>query len=285
MLKPLILQTDFGTADGAVSAMYGVAYSVCPELRISDLTHDIPQYSIWDASYRLIQTVKYWPAGSVFVSVVDPGVGSTRRSIAVKTVDGQYIITPDNGTLTHVKRMCGIVEAREIDESVNRLPNSGESYTFHGRDIYAYTGARLAAGIITFEEIGPEIDVPSVIELPVVDAVLQQETVSGTIDVLDVRFGSLWTNIPRELFLKTGVKHGERVEITIENSTRTLYKNILVYAKSFADVYVGEPLVYVNSLDNMAVAINQGSFARAYNIGTGTSWKITMRKAPRVIYE
>lgn len=285
MLKPLILQTDFGMADGAVSAMYGVAYSVCPELRISDLTHDIPQYNIWEASYRLIQTVKYWPEGSVFVSVVDPGVGSTRRSIAVKTATGQYIITPDNGTLTHVKRMCGITEAREIDETVNRLPNSGESYTFHGRDIYAYTGARLAAGIINFEQIGPEIDVPSVIELPVVDAVLQQETVSGTIDVLDVRFGSLWTNIPRELFLKTGVKHGGRVEITIENSTRTLYKNILVYAKSFADVYVGEPLVYVNSLDNMAVAINQGSFARAYNIGTGTSWKITMRKAPRVIYE
>ena len=194
MLKPLILQTDFGMADGAVSAMYGVAYSVCPELRISDLTHDIPQYNIWEASYRLIQTVKYWPEGSVFVSVVDPGVGSTRRSIAVKTVEGQYIITPDNGTLTHVKRMCGIVEAREIDESLNRLPNSGESYTFHGRDIYAYTGARLAAGIIGFEQIGPKIDVPSVIELPVVDAVQQKEIVSGTIDVLDVRFGSLWTN-------------------------------------------------------------------------------------------
>lgn len=285
MLKPLILQTDFGTADGAVSAMYGVAYSVCPELRISDLTHEIPQYNIWEASYRLIQTVEYWPEGSVFVSVVDPGVGSTRRSIAVKTVKGQYIITPDNGTLTHVKRMCGIAEAREIDETTNRLPNSGESYTFHGRDIYAYTGARLAAGIIDFEKIGSEVDVQSVIELPVVDAVMEEEKVSGTIDVLDVRFGSLWTNIPRELFLKTGVKHGGRVEITIENGTRTLYKNILVYAKSFADVYVGEPLVYANSLDNMAVAINQGSFAKAYNIGTGTNWTITMRKAPRIIYE
>lgn len=285
MLKPLILQTDFGSADGAVSAMYGVAYSVCPDLKISDLTHEIPQYNIWEASYRLIQTVTYWPEGSVFVSVVDPGVGSTRRSIAVKTKEGQYVITPDNGTLTHVKRMCGIVEAREIDESVNRLPNSGESYTFHGRDIYAYTGARLASGVIGFEQIGPKVPVDSVIELPIVDAVYEDERASGTIDVLDVRFGSLWTNIPRELFLRTGVKHGGRVEITIENGTRILYRNILVYAKSFADVYVGEPLVYVNSLDNMAVAINQGSFAKAYNIGTGTNWKITMRKAPRVVYE
>ena len=87
MSKALILQTDFGTADGAVSAMYGVAFSVDPELKIFDLTHEIPQYDIWEASYRLIQTVSYWPKGSVFVSVVDPGVGSTRRSIAVETVD------------------------------------------------------------------------------------------------------------------------------------------------------------------------------------------------------
>ena len=285
MRKPLILQSDFGTADGAVSAMYGVAYGVDEGLLISDLTHKIPQYDIWEASYRLIQTVSYWPKGSVFVSVVDPGGGSTRRSIVVKTKGGQYIVSPDNGTLTHIKRITGLEAARVIDESVNRLPDSGESYTFHGRDIYAYTGARLASGVISFEEVGPKVDTDSVIELPVVEATYDGEKVRGTIDVLDVRFGSLWTNISRELFLKLGVKHGSRVEISIENETRTLYKNILVYAKSFADVYVGEPLVYVNSLDCMAVAINQGSFARAYNIGTGTKWRITIRKAPRIIYE
>lgn len=285
MNKPLIIQTDFGTVDGAVCAMYGVAYGVSPALKITDLTHEIPQYNIWEASYRLIQTVRYWPEGSVFVSVVDPGVGSTRRSVVAETVTGQYIVTPDNGTLTHVKRMCGIRAARVIDERVNRLPDSGESYTFHGRDIYAYTGARLAAGIITFEEVGQEVAADSVIELPVVEAVYDKEKVIGTIDVLDVRFGSLWTNITREMFLKLGVSHGQRVEIGIENETRTLYKNILMYAKSFADVYVGEPLVYVNSLDCMAVAINQGSFSKAYNIGTGTTWRITMRKAPKIIYE
>lgn len=285
MRKPLILQSNFGTADGAVSAMYGVAYGVDEDLLISDLTHEIPQYDIWEASYRLIQTVSYWPKGSVFVSVVDPGVGSTRRSIVVKTKGGQYIVSPDNGTLTHIKCITGLEEARVIDESVNRLPNSGESYTFHGRDIYAYTGARLASGVISFEEVGPKVETQSVIELPVVEATYDGEKVSGTIDVLDVRFGSLWTNISRELFLKLGVKHGNRVEISIENETRTLYKNILAYAKSFADVYVGEPLVYVNSLDCMAVAINQGSFARAYNIDTGNKWRITIRKAPRIIYE
>lgn len=284
-MQPLIFQSDFGYADGAVCAMYGVAEGVSPQLHVYDLTHDIPQYDIWEASYRLIQTVNYWPRGSVFVSVVDPGVGSTRRSIAVRTATGQYVITPDNGTLTHVKRMCGISEARIIDESVNRLPNSGESYTFHGRDIYAYTGARLASGAISFEQVGPEVDSESVCELPVIEATIHEGSVSGTIDVLDVRFGSLWTNIPRELFLKLGVGHGGRVEVTISNDTRTLYKNIMVYARSFADVNVGEPLLYINSLDNVAVAINQGSFAKAYNIGTGISWQITLRKAPRIVYE
>ena len=284
-MQPMILQSDFGYADGAVCAMYGVAENVCPELRVFDLTHDIPQYDIWEASYRLIQTVSYWPEGSVFVSVVDPGVGSTRRSIAVRTLTGQYVITPDNGTLTHVKRICGIAEARVIDESVNRLPNSGESYTFHGRDIYAYTGARLASGAITFEQVGPEVPPDSVIELPVVEGAMEGDCASGTIDVLDVRFGSLWTNIPRELFLKLGLTHGSRAEVTITNDTRTLYKNIMVYARSFADVNVGEPLLYVNSLDCVAVAINQGSFSKAYNIGTGITWRITLRKAPRIIYE
>ena len=280
-MRPLVFQTDFGLDDGAVSAMYGVAYSVDPELNISDLTHGIEPYNIWEASYRLIQTVSYWPEGTVFVSVVDPGVGSTRRSIVVQTQDGRYIVTPDNGTLTHVKRRVGIAGARIIDESVNRLPHSQDSYTFHGRDVYAYTGARLASGIITFEQVGPEVDPESIVELPVTPPEAEEGSVSGTIDVLDVRFGSLWTNIPKEMFRTLGVEYGERAEITISNDTRTLYRNSMVYARSFADVYVGEPLIYINSLDCVAVAINQGSFAKAYNIGVGNSWHIRIRRDRR----
>ncbi len=273
-MHPLVYQTDFGLVDGAVSAMYGVAYSVNSDLKIHDLTHDITPFNIWEASYRLIQTINYWPENTVFVSVVDPGVGSDRKSVVVKTNSGRYIVTPDNGTLTHVIRLEGIAEAREIDENVNRLPRSGESYTFHGRDVYAYTGARLAAGIIDFEGVGPALDVSSLVSLPIVEPVIDNGAVCGTIDVLDVRFGSLWTNIPRTMFLETGIKYGDRVSITIENDTRTVYRNIILFARSFADVYVGEALSYVNSLDCVAVAINQGSFARAYNIGTGNSWRI-----------
>ncbi len=279
MARAMVLQTDFGTCDGAVSAMYGVAMGVSPDLRIFDLTHEIPPYDIWEASYRLIQTLSYWPEGTVFVSVVDPGVGTDRLSVVVRTANNRYVVTPDNGTLTHVMRMAGVAEARVIDERVNRLEGSDASYTFYGRDVYAYTGARLAAGIIDFAGVGPSIDPDALVRLPVVEPRFDGETLTGTIDVLDVRFGSLWTNISREQFAQLGVGVGERVEVTIEDGTRTVYQNLLTYARSFADVFVGEAMLYVNSLDCMAVAINQGSFAKAYGIGTGGTWRLSLRKA------
>jgi len=279
MARAMVLQTDFGTCDGAVSAMYGVAMGVSPDLRIFDLTHEIPPYDIWEASYRLIQTLSYWPEGTVFVSVVDPGVGTDRLSVVVRTANNRYVVTPDNGTLTHVMRMAGVAEARVIDERVNRLEGSDASYTFYGRDVYAYTGARLAAGIIDFAGVGPSIDPDALVRLPVVEPRFDGETLTGTIDVLDVRFGSLWTNISREQFAQLGVRVGERIEVTIEDGTRTVYQNLLTYARSFADVFVGEAMLYVNSLDCMAVAINQGSFAKAYGIGTGGTWRLSLRKA------
>src|SRR5699024_9416759 len=173
----------------------------------------------------------------------------------------------------------GIEEIREIDETINRLPNSGASYTFHGRDIYAYTGARLAAEVIRFEEVGRKLKTEDIVQLPNPDAEITGNLISGNIDILDVRFGNLWTNISRELFVEYGVEHGDLLEVTIENNNRQIYKNAMTYGKSFADSRLGEPLVYVNSLDNLGVAINQGSFANAYEIGTGTNWKITFSKA------
>ncbi|RDI38514.1 SAM hydrolase/SAM-dependent halogenase family protein [Falsibacillus pallidus] len=278
MSRALVLQSDFGISDGAVCAMYGVANGVDSSLAIYDLTHDIPQYNIWEGSYRLLQTVSYWPEGTVFVSVVDPGVGSDRKSIAVKTASNHFIITPDNGTLTHIKKHQGLLEARIIDETVNRLPNSGESYTFHGRDIYAYTGARLASGVISYEEIGPSLSMEELVELPLTDAAQTNGKVEGIIEILDIRFGNLWTNISRKLFKEFGIQYGDLLEVSIESSTRKIYQNIMTFVRSFADSLVGEPLVYVNSLDILGVAINQGSFAGAYQIGSGSGWKITFKK-------
>lgn len=284
MSRKLVIQTDFGLSDGAVSAMYGVAFTVDPSLAIYDLTHDIPQYNIWEGSYRLYQTITYWPEETVFISVVDPGVGSDRISVIVKTVDNQYIVTPDNGTLTHIKQNIGIKEARIIDETVNRLPQSGESYTFHGRDVYAYAGARLAANIITFEEIGPKVEIEDIIELPSVPAYNEDGVITGTIDILDVRFGNLWTNIGRELFTDSEIEYGDLLEVTIENNEQQVYKNIMRFGRSFADSRLGEPLLFVNSVDKLGVAINQGSFAQAYHIRTGLNWRIIIRKAAKIVY-
>lgn len=285
MGKYLVLQTDFGLGDGAVSAMYGVAHMVSDEITISDLTHDIPPYDIWVASYRLYQTVKYWPQGTVFVSVVDPGVGSARRSIACKTESGHYIITPDNGSLSHIDHYEGIAEVRAIDEVKSRLPHSEESHTFHGRDIYAYNGARLASGEITFEDLGDVVSIDSIEKLAMVDAKNEDRILSGSIDVLDVRFGSLWTNVPLNYFQEAGIQHGDMLQVTIYHQEKKVYQNIMQFAKSFADVNVGEPLVYVNSLVNIGVAVNQDSFSDLYHIGTGTDWQIQLRKAPKVVFE
>ena len=281
MSENLVLQTDFGLCDGAVSAMYGVALSVDPKINIYDLTHEIPQFNIWEGSYRLYQTISYWPAGTVFVSVVDPGVGTDRLSVVAKTAAGHYIVTPNNGSLTHIHQNIGITELREIDETVNRLPNSGESYTFHGRDIYAYTGARLAANVIPFEKVGKELRVEDIVEFNYPNAVLKESVITGNIDILDVRFGNLWTNIPRDLFIEAGAIHGDAFDVTIKHNNRIVYENAVVYGRSFADSHLGAPLIYVNSVDNLGIAINQGSFAQAYKIGTGAAWHITIQKTKK----
>lgn len=274
----LVLQSDFGLVDGAVSAMVGVALEESPTLKIHHLTHDITPYNIFEGSYRLFQTVNYWPEGTTFVSVVDPGVGSKRKSVVAKTVQNQYIVTPNNGTLSFIKIHVGIVAIREISEVENRRKNTEHSYTFHGRDVYAYTGAKLASGHITFEEVGPELDTEDIMEIPVVETTIGNDFVSGAIDILDVRFGSLWTSIRREEFYTLSPEFGDRFEVTIYNNDMLVYQNQVTYGKSFADVRIGQPILYINSLYRVGLAINQGSFAKAYNVGVGAQWSIEIKR-------
>ncbi len=279
MNKLLVFQTDFGLDDGAISAMEGVSFSVSRDLNIRHLTHNIPQYNIFDASYRLYQAINYWPEGTVFVSVVDPGVGSSRKSVVAKTATNQYIVTPNNGTLTHINKFIGITELREIEETTNRLKNSELSYTFHGRDVYAYTGARLASDTITMEQVGPKLDLDEIVQLELFGCKTIENGVMGQIDILDVRFGSLWTSIPYEEFKKCDFKFGDNILVKIYNRDHIVYTGTINYGKSFADVPVSTPIIYMNSAYHIAVAINQGSFAKAYGIGVGSDWKITMQKA------
>ena len=274
----LVFQTDFTYKEGAVCAMYGVVKSVDRTLDIIDGSHELPQYDTWSASYRLYQSMKFWPKDTVFVSVVDPGVGTTRKSVVAKTVNGHYIVTPDNGTLTHLSHYVGIEAVREIDKGLYRK-ESQFSYTFHGRDVYAYTGALLASGKIDFESVGVELNVSDITSLPLSDVVVEEGLVRGKVDILDVRFGSLWTNITRETFLSLNVDYGEKLEVTIFNNDTLVYQNQVVYGKSFGDVRLGSAILYVNSLFKMGLAINQGSFAKAYNVGVGPQWIVEIKKA------
>ena len=249
MNKLLVFQSDFGLDDAAISAMEGVSFTVCKDLNIRHLTHNIPQYNTFDASYRLFQAINYWPEGTVFVSIVDPGVGTSRKSVVAKTKTGQYIVTPDNGTLTHVGKFIGIDEAREINEAVNRLKNSEKSYTFHGRDVYAYTAAKLAAGIISFEEVGPKVD--DYCSLPLYGYYKIENGIEGQVDILDVRYGSLWTSIPYKAFKECGFEFGDRLLVEIYNNDKKVYSGIMSYCKSFADVSINESLVYMNSTNHI----------------------------------
>ncbi len=272
----VVFMSDFGTVDGAVSAMHGVADEVCHSLRLEDLTHEIPQFNIWEASYRLIQTIPYWAPGTVFVSVVDPGVGSDRESVAVLTKSGHIIVTPDNGTLSHVAAGIGILERRRISETTNRLKDSQRSYTFYGRDVYAYTGAKLAAGLISFDEVGPLLE-DRVVMLDIADPVVAGSSIKGSIDILDTRYGSLWTNIPDTLFMKS-FSYGEDVYVTISYRDRVVYGRRLRICRNFTEVGKGEALVYINSLLHVGVAVSQGSFSSEYGIGTGEGWRIAFTK-------
>lgn len=274
----LVLQTDFGLKDGAVAAMKGVAMKVSANLKIFDLTHDIPVYDIWQAAYRLEQTAGYWPSGTVFVSVVDPGVGSERKSIVAKTKSGHYFVTPDNGTLTLVAASLGIDEVRIIDEKLNRLPGSNASYTFHGRDVFAYIGARLAAKKISFRQVGSKLVTP-LTTIRFQQAVIKDSIIRGTIPILDVQYGNVWTNIPGQLLKKINLKYGDSLQVEIYDNDTLKFHALLPYVKTFSDVRQHQPLAYLNSLLNFSLAINRGDFAKQHQINCGPDWRIILQKS------
>lgn len=276
----LVIQTDFGTKDGAVAAMKGVAFGVSPTLPIFDLSHENTPYDIWEAAYRLKQSVAYWPAGTVFVSVVDPGVGTERASVVVQTESGHFFVGPDNGTWTFVAEELGLVAVRRIDESLNRRAGSEKSYTFHGRDIYAYVGARLAAGVITYDQVGPLLE-PKVVSLPYQKPVGEGGVLRGTIPLVDFHYGNIWTNIPDTLFeaLEPAPKFGDRFLVTIHRDGEEAWRGVMPYARTFGDVPEGEPLLYLNSLLNVSFALNMGSFSGKHGLASGGNWTVRVERA------
>ena len=266
--SPLVLQTDFGLADGSVAAMKGVALGIEPHLAIHDLTHQIPPYDIREAALRLRQTVPWWPAGTVFVSVVDPGVGTERRAVVARTKSGCYIVTPDNGTLTWVADFISIEALRIIDPARHRLRGSEQSHTFHGRDMFVVVGARLAAGQITLNEVGPPAD-PVIVRLNLPAASRMSDGVRATVIGIDRPFGNVWTNAGSTLLDSAQVTRGDSVSVTVRRGARLLFRGTLPFAATFGAVAKGKPLAYLNSLLDLALAINQGDFATRHQIAPG----------------
>ncbi|MSU23402.1 MAG: hypothetical protein EXS32_06200 [Opitutus sp.] len=273
----LVLQTDFGTKDGAVAAMRGVAVGVSAKLAILDLSHENTPFDIWEAAYRLKQAAPFWPEGTVFVSVVDPGVGTERKSVVLKTKSGHFFVSPDNGTLTLIAEELGIAAVREIDETKNRRRGSERSYTFHGRDVYAYVGARLAAGVMPFGDVGPLL-APQVVMLAYERPRFEGGVLVGTIPYLDFQYGNVWTNLDEALFARLAPKLGDHFRVTIARAGKRVFAGTLPYGRTFGEVPEGAPLLYLNSLMNVSFALNQGDFAKQHGIAAGAQWSVRVEK-------
>ena len=276
MNKILVFQSDFGVIEGTVAQMYGVALSIDPNLKLLDITHNVPQFDTWSASHDLYQTMRFWPEETVFVSVVDPGVGSNRQSVVAKTALNHYIVTPNNGTLTHVAKHIGITELRLIDETKFRRPGSEHIHIFHGRDVYAYTGAYLASGKARYEEIGNELPLSSIVSHELIDPIITDSNLQGIIEIDDPHFGMVWTNIPSVALFQLGLEYGDSLNIEIKHQDVIKYSHVLPLAKSFAYVDKGDDLVYVNEMGNLAIATNLENFTQKRGIGFGSDWKVTI---------
>ena len=258
--------------------MHGVIASIAPAVQVRDISHILPLYQPWAASFCLHYTVPCWPAGTIFVSVVDPGVGTARRTCAAQTKTGHIIITPDNGTLTHLAASAGIACVREIDTMRHRRPASGQFETFHGRDIFAWTAGQLAAGHITFEDIGQAYPVSDIVVFPTPPPVIEPGRAAGFLQGADRHFGCITSNITIGDFEKTGIVHGDVLEMRIEHDGRSFFDGAVRYEKSFGYVGIGEPLLYNGSTGYIMTAMNRKSFADTYSIESGPDWTINIVK-------
>jgi len=276
---PLVLLSDFGTRDGAVCAMKGVAVQVDPKLAIYDLTHEIPAFDVWEAGFRLQQAAPFWPKGTVFVAVVDPGVGTTRKSLVLETKSGHIFVGPDNGLFTLVAADLGVKQIRSIDVKRLHRPGSPAATTFHGRDIYAYNGALVASGRLALADAGPEVK--DMVRLPFQQPSCADGVARGNIPTLDIAYGNVWTNIDTVTFSGLGARLGDKLQVEIAQGKHRVWRGSVPLVTTFGDVTRGKPLAYFDSLGCFALAINLGSFARAHGIGCGPDWTIAVRRAQR----
>lgn len=249
--------TDFGIIDDSVALCKGVMYGIAPNLRIVDLTHQVTPFSIRDGARFLSGATPYFPAGTVFVVVVDPTVGSSRKAVVVKSKRGQYFVLPDNGLMTLVEDRDGIESAREITNP-EWMIGAKISSTFHGRDIFSPVGAHVARGD-DWTQVGPEVK--HLVRLDLAAPKIDDKGLAGEVVAIDGPFGNIITNISAEEFVKLGYQRGDRVKVTIGG-----HEVEMPFVKTFSDVPLKQPLLFIDSRGRASFALNQASFAAVYQV-------------------
>jgi len=267
----IVFMTDFGVANDAVAICKAVILGIAPDARIMDITHQVTPYSIEEGARFLQGVTPYYPASTVFLAVVDPGVGTSRKAIVVKSKKGQYFVLPDNGLITPVIDRDGLESAREITNT-DWMIQSPISSTFHGRDIFSPVAAHLAAGG-DFALVGPEVS--QLVRLNPKTAIVTDNGIAGEVIALDDPFGSLITDIPGDEFKKLAYRFGDKVPLLLNKQPVTL-----PYAKTFMDVPVGESLLYVDSRGRVGIAMNQGNSSKQLGVTPPASVFITRKGIP-----
>jgi hypothetical protein len=253
----VVFLSDFGVTDDAVAICKGVMLGIEPRLQIVDLTHQVTPFAIRDGARLLASTAPYYPSGTVFLTVIDPGVGTARKPMVARTKRGQLFVLPDNGLITLVAARDGLDGAREITRTA-WMRGGARSSTFHGRDVFAPVAAHLARGE-DWREVGPSIEDPVRLELKA--ARIDGEALIGEIIAQDGPYGNLLTNVDAALFEKLGYARGDTVTVRIGER-----QIALPFARTFGDVAEGKPLLYFDSRDHVGLAINKGSFAAVYGV-------------------
>jgi hypothetical protein len=275
----VVMQSDFGLDSGLVSCMHGIVKRVDSELEIYDISHIIRPFDIEQASEILPYTVICWPEGTVFVSVVDPGVGTARRACVAKTANGYYVVGPDNGMLTWLDALYGISEVREIDEKTNRYDGSEYVSVFHGRDMFAYVAAKLASGIISFEQVGEAYPVEQIVRHKMHPYEVSIGRAAGVVTGdPDNCFGTMVTNIPNVDFAKTGINFGDRVRLTLTAEGETIFDENITYGRTFGDVAPGQPILHPEIATFLGFSVNLGNFAAKYGVRAGQTYQLTIQK-------
>jgi S-adenosylmethionine hydrolase len=253
----IVFMTDFGTANDAVAICKAVILGIAPDARIMDITHQVTPFSIEEGSRFLAGVTPYYPSGTVFLVVVDPGVGTSRKAVIVKSKKEQYFVLPDNGLITPVTDRDGLEGAHEITNTAWMIGDNISS-TFHGRDIFSPAAAHLAAGE-DWTLAGPEVS--QLVRLSPRTATVEANGITGAVIGLDDPYGSLITDIEGADFKKLGYEVGDNVTLKIDKKQYTF-----PFEKTFMGVPVGQPLVYIDSRGRVGVAVNQGDFSKKYHI-------------------